>query len=269
MSNVTSIATAPSGELQITSMDQAIQVSEALSRSTMVPKDFVGNPSNILIAIIWGKELGLGPIQCMQSIAVINGRPSIFGDALMALVRGSGLLESINETDDGDTATCVVKRKNEDPQTRTFSMADAQLAGLAGKPGPWKLYPKRMRQLRARSFALRDVFADVLRGLHISDESINLPPVIKDITPAPAGKKSGVSAVKAKLKAKAEPVEADVVADTPEVSIAMHQAMEAIEAAATKAELASAGALAGLIQDETEKGLARSAYTLKIAELEG
>ena len=268
MSNVTSLTAAPAGVLSITSIQEAMQVADMLSKSSIVPKDFIGQPGNVLVAIQWGSELGLAPMQAMQSIAVINGRPSIWGDALMAMVRGSGLLESISETDDGDTATCLIKRKGEAEQSRTFSMADAQLAGLAGKQGPWKMYPKRMRQLRARSFALRDIFADVLRGMHLAEESQDIP-VIKDITPAPAGKKSGVSAVKAKLKAKAEPVEADVVADTPEVSIAMHQAMEAIEAATTKAELASAGALAGLIQDETEKSLARSAYTLKIAELEG
>ena len=269
MSNVATLAQAQPSGLQITTMDEAMRVADVLSKSTLVPKDYMGQPGNVMLAIMWGKELGLAPLQAMQSIAVINGRPSIWGDALMAMVRGSGQLESISETDDGDTATCTIKRKGETEQSRTFSMEDAQLAGLSGKQGPWRMYPKRMRQLRARSFALRDIFADILAGMHIADESIDLPPVIKDITPAPAGKKSGVSAVKAKLKAKAEPVEADVVADTPEVSIAMHQAMEAIEAAATKAELASAGALAGLIQDETEKGLARSAYTLKIAELEG
>lgn len=79
------------------------------------------------------------------------------------------------EADDGETASCRVKRVGEDEQTRTFSMSDAQQAGLKGKQGPWAQYPKRMRQMRARSFALRDVFPDVLRGMPMAEEVQDIP----------------------------------------------------------------------------------------------
>jgi hypothetical protein len=152
------------------SIDEALRFAEMLSKSNIVPKDFANNPGNILVAIQWGMELGLQPMQAMQNIAVINGRPSLWGDAVIALVRGSSLCESITETDDGHTATCSVKRRGEDVQARTFSMDDAKSAGLAGKSGPWTQYPKRMRQMRARAFALRDVFPDVLRGMPVAEE---------------------------------------------------------------------------------------------------
>ena len=54
--------------------------------------------------------------------------------------------------------------------TRTFSAEDAKRAGLAGKSGPWTQYPDRMMQLRARAFALRDTFADKLRGINVREE---------------------------------------------------------------------------------------------------
>ncbi|MFP3381680.1 hypothetical protein SB767_35775, partial [Bacillus sp. SIMBA_069] len=78
-----------------------------------------------------------------QNIAVINGRPSLWGDAVIGLVRASPLCEYVTETDDGETATCRVKRVGEEEQVRTFSMADAAQAGLKGKQGPWTQYPKR------------------------------------------------------------------------------------------------------------------------------
>jgi len=87
----------------------------------------------------------------------------------------------IVEGEDGDTAWCKVKRRGEPEQVRTFSQADAKQAGLAGKSGPWSQYPKRMRQLRARAFALRDVFPDVLKGMPVAEEVMDLPPI--DITP--------------------------------------------------------------------------------------
>src|SRR5690606_10728351 len=144
------------------SLDEAMRFAEILAKSSIVPKDFSGNPGNILVAIQWGLELGLQPMQAMQNIAVINGRPALWGDAVIALVRSSPLCEYIYETDDGETATCRVKRRGEEEQVRTFSMADAKAANLLGKAGPWTQYPKRMRQMRARAFALRDVFPDVL-----------------------------------------------------------------------------------------------------------
>lgn len=174
------LAVKQSFNLSPQSLDEALRFADILATSTIVPKDFIGNPGNILVAVQWGMELGLQPMQAMQSIAVINGRPSLWGDAVIALVRSSPVFEYIYESDDGETATCRVKRRGEDEQVRTFSMADAKLAGLTGKSGPWTQYPKRMRQMRARSFAVRDVFPDVLRGLAVAEEQEDMP---KDITP--------------------------------------------------------------------------------------
>lgn len=173
---------APSFSLAPKSLDEALKFADVLAKSSIVPKDFNGNPGNILVAIQWGMELGLQPMQAMQNIAVINGRPSLWGDAVIALVRGSPLCESIIESIDGDTATCRVKRRGEPEQSRSFSMADAKAAGLSGKAGPWTQYPKRMLQMRARAFALRDVFPDVLRGMPIAEEVMDMGE--RDVTPS-------------------------------------------------------------------------------------
>ena len=165
----------PSFSLAPQNLDEALKFADYLSNSDIVPKDFQKKPANILVAVQWGMELGLQPMQAMQSIAVINGRPSLWGDAIIALVRSSPLCEYVYESDDGETATCRVKRVGEEEQTRTFSMTDAGLAGLKGKQGPWTQYPKRMRQMRARSFALRDVFPDVLRGMPMAEEVQDIP----------------------------------------------------------------------------------------------
>lgn len=157
------------------SFEQALQFSQYLADSELVPKDYRGNPGNCLIAMQWGSELGLKPLQALQNIASINGRPALWGDAVIALVRASPLCEFVIETDDGQTATCRVKRRGEPEQSRTFGMDDARTAGLLGKQGPWTQYPKRMRQMRARAFALRDVFPDVLRGLPVAEEVMDMP----------------------------------------------------------------------------------------------
>jgi hypothetical protein len=162
-------------DLSPQTFEQALTFSQYLADSDMVPKDFKGKPANCLIAIQWGMEIGLKPLQAMQNIAVINGRPSLWGDAVIALARNSAVCEYIIEEDDGHSATCRVKRRGETEQIRTFSMDDAKLAGLVGKQGPWGQYPKRMRQMRARGFAIRDVFPDVLKGLSVAEEAMDSP----------------------------------------------------------------------------------------------
>ena len=78
-------------------------------------------------------------------------------------------------------ATCEAKRRGDaEPVVSRFSMADAKRAGLAGKTGPWTQYPKRMLQMRARGFALRDAFPDLLRGFVTAEEAQDYP------TPEPA-----------------------------------------------------------------------------------
>lgn len=173
----------PTFSLAPQNIEEALKFADYLSKSTIVPKDFANNPGNILVAIQWGMELGLQPMQAMQNIAVINGRPALWGDAVIALVRSSPLCEYIYEIDDGETATCRVKRRDEEEQVRTFSMTDAAQAGLKGKQGPWSQYPKRMRQMRARAFALRDVFPDVLRGMPVAEEVQDIP-TEREIGPA-------------------------------------------------------------------------------------
>ncbi len=163
-------------DLSPRTFEQAQEFAKYLADSDLVPKDFQRKPGNCFVAMQWGSELGLKPLQSVQSIAVINGRPAMWGDALLALVRSSPLCEFVIEEDDGRQAVCRVKRRGEPEQSRAFSIDDAKAAGLSGKQGPWTQYPKRMRQLRARAFALRDVFPDVLRGMAMAEEAQDIPP---------------------------------------------------------------------------------------------
>ncbi|KGU41826.1 hypothetical protein [Xanthomonas citri] len=163
-------------DLSPQTFEQALTFADYLAESDLVPKDFKGKPANCLIAMQWGAELGLKPLQALQNIAIINGRPALWGDSVLAIVRASPLCEYVTESDNGDTATCRVKRRGEAEEVRNFSMDDAKTAGLLGKAGPWTQYPKRMRQMRARAFALRDVFTDVLRGMAIAEEIMDIQP---------------------------------------------------------------------------------------------
>ena len=161
------------------SLKEALQLADLIHRSKLAPKGF-DTPESCLVGILYGMEVGLSPVAALQRMAIIDGRPTIWGDAALALVQASGLLISIREEIQEDatqaninrlTATCTVTRNSRaEPVTKTFSVEDAKRAGLWQKPGPWTDYPKRMLAMRARAFALRDAFPDVLAGLYLREE---------------------------------------------------------------------------------------------------
>ncbi len=159
--------------------DQLVRFSEMAASSQMVPRDYLGKPTNIMVAVQMGSEIGLAPMQALQNIAVINGRPSVWGDAMLALCKAhpawGGIKEMIDGTDTDMVAVCEIHRKGDHPVISTFSVDDAKKANLWGKTGPWQQYPKRMLQMRARGFALRDAFPDALKGLISAEEAQDIP----------------------------------------------------------------------------------------------
>lgn len=154
--------------------DEAYTMAQIIYKGRMAPKSYT-SPQQVWIAIMKGLEIGLGPTSAVQSIAVINGQPSVWGDGAMALVRASGQCEMLDHGIEGEgddrVAWCITKRVGQEPVRRTFSWQDAVRAGLPDKSGGiWQKYPNRMLEMRARAFAMRDVYADILMGLGIVEE---------------------------------------------------------------------------------------------------
>lgn len=167
-------------------LDEAFRLSQALARSgEMVPKHFQGQPEQIMAAVMRGAEIGLMPMQALSNIAVINGRASLWGDALPAIIQRAGHQLDCEVTGEGESmiATATLIRGDTGQQiVRTFSVADAKKASLWGKTGPWQTYPKRMLAMRARSWAVRDGAADALMGLQVAEEMQDAPRM-RDVTP--------------------------------------------------------------------------------------
>lgn len=222
---------------QPTTIDEAMRLADLLSRSQMVPRAYASKPEDIFVAMAWGKEIGLAPLQALQNIAVINGKPSVYGDAAMALVQASSVCEDVQEFFEGEgtanpIAVCIAKRRGRTPVTVRFSVEDAKRAGLWGKQGPWTQYPKRMMAMRARGFALRDAFADVLKGLITAEEAQDYPTeqAPRDITPAkPANPLDAIAAPVVAVAAPEPEPEVDVIAEAQANAAAQMAAAEDAE----------------------------------------
>lgn len=175
-----------------TDFDGAWRIGNAVCEAGMAPRG-LDTPAKCTIAILHGLEVGLPPMQALQSISVINGRPSLWGDGALGLIQASNQLEDQDEhyEGQGDTlkAVCVLKRKGKArPYVGEFSVAQSKTAGLwtkrgrNGEPTPWQTYPERMLKMRARAFAMRDGFSDILKGLGVAEEQED---VVRAAAPEP------------------------------------------------------------------------------------
>lgn len=197
-------------QLSITKIEDIERLAEGVSKGYAIAKkiprrgdrvpDELTKKEYVFMTMVMGLELGMKPMQALQNISLIDGKPVLWGDGMIAVVRDSGELESFKETysktdydsstmtrkqlasevyTDDFSALCVIKRKGYEEKTYKFSVADAKVAGLwcftteiKGKQyTPWYKYPRRMLQMRARSWALRDTFADYLAGFNTVEEA--------------------------------------------------------------------------------------------------
>jgi len=178
--------------VHLSSLEDAYRFANAVVASGFAPRG-MEKPESVLIAIQLGAELGITPMASLQNIAVINGRPSIYGDAALALIRASGKLADYVEEEIGEyspdndkygyrVTASRIDSNGMEQTTEAFTIADAKKAKLWGKTGPWTDYPKRMLKFRARGFVLRDLFGDVLKGLKTFEEVKDTPEPI-NVTP--------------------------------------------------------------------------------------
>lgn len=192
-----SLATIKWGEqgLVLSNFNEAYRLAKCIHVSNLAPKQ-LDTPEKILVVILSGSELGMPPMRAMDAFGVINGRARMYGDAAMSLIRGRNVLEWKKEWFTGTpfqedyTAHAQYKRRN-DPEIHEaeFSVFDAKTAklwgklGRSGEPTPWVTFPKRMLMFRARTFAIRDGFADILGGIGIFEEHAD------SVTPEPESRR--------------------------------------------------------------------------------
>lgn len=146
---------------------------QAISRTEFVPTGLRGKTEAILACILTGRELGLGPMESMRSIDVIDGRPSPTGEFMARRVFEAGhVIVAEQQTAESCTVKGIRYRDGKElaSMTFTFTMDMARRAGLTNKTN-WKHYPEAMLYWRAVSQLVRQFFPDVIGGIsHLPDE---------------------------------------------------------------------------------------------------
>lgn len=145
-------------------LNEMMNWSRAMSQGNLMPRQYQGNPANLMFAAEYADALGISRIHVLTSIAVINGRPSPSADLMSAMVRQQG--HKLRVTGDDTYAEAVLIR-SDDPDFEykaRWDEAKARKAGLWGNKGPWTLYPAAMLRARAISEVVRMGASDVMAG---------------------------------------------------------------------------------------------------------
>jgi hypothetical protein len=152
-------------------LSEAMVLAERLAHSGLIPTPLRGKPDDVLVVMLTGHELELSPMQALRSIHVIEGKPVLSAELIVALCKRSAscIYFSLTESTD-ERATWTTQRRGEEPIALTFTIAQAKAANLAGKHN-WKAYPAAMLRARAAASLARAVYQDLILGVAHDDEA--------------------------------------------------------------------------------------------------
>ena len=156
------------GVVQLSTLDDVARLAKIAADSGLAR---VRTPAECAVILMTGAELGLSPMQSLRGIYVVEGRPTLAADTMVAVIRRSGVC-ALWRTVESTAERCTIEAKRTDDertQSKTWTIADATRAGLAGK-NIWKAYPAQMLRHRCAADLARELFSDVVLGLYDPEE---------------------------------------------------------------------------------------------------
>ena len=158
----------------------AMRMANALSSSTIVPKDYQGERGlgNCMIALEMANRLKTSPLMVMQNLYVVNGRPAWSSQYIIAMINNSKKYKTEIQFEmkgSGDKLECTAyvedysDRVIKGPKI-TMEMAKAE-GWVSKSMSKWKTMPEVMIRYRAASFFGRLNCPDMIMGLYSVEEA--------------------------------------------------------------------------------------------------
>jgi len=230
---------------------EAWTLAKYYGQSKLVPRA-LENVADIFVTIAAGRDFGWSPMQSMRGIHVVEGKPSLSADAMVGIAKKADICEWFRLVESSArVATYETKRKGDPaPVEMSFTIEEAQAAGLLDKKGPWKSYPARMLRNRCKSSLCKEVYEELFFGVYEESEAAEIevngpiptrlrsaPPAPVDVahseplparpaaaaTPAQNGTEPAKEAIQAPRPA-ADPPQGDPVSDADKLAAAIEEA---------------------------------------------
>ncbi|OHU48137.1 hypothetical protein [Mycobacteroides chelonae] len=159
---------------QVAAMRDAMELANGLCDSELVPALYRGKPGNGAVAILYGAELGLNPIQSLQQIFVVQGKPAIYARTAVALLKtAAGIVVQTVETSDERVTVTATDPRTGQVETSTWDIARAEKAKYTGNQ-KYTTDPQAMLYAKAAMEVCRKIAPDVLLGIPYSREELEL-----------------------------------------------------------------------------------------------
>lgn len=148
---------------------------EILVKTKFLPPS-IQTPEQAIAIALKGRELGIPIMQSFSHINIINGRPSISAELMLALIYKNCPRAKINFDENGNTAcTISASRPGDKPTKFSFTIEDAKKAGLVRAGGPWEKYPAALLRARTITVMARALFPDAISGCSYTSEELGGP----------------------------------------------------------------------------------------------
>ena len=251
---------------QVAAMDAASRLAGALCSTAMVPKQYQGKPDDGAAAILYGAELGMNPIQSLQNVMVINGKPGVEARTMVALLKTKGYrVETVEQSDTKVTVRGVAPDGHE--ETSTWTIDRAAQAGYTSN-ALYKKIPAQMLFAKAATEVCRKIAPDVLLGIAYSTEELRLEGAVKATATRKDRPSRGSSGLRAALEER-DVQDADLDEDEGPAGLSepAFNALGDVRRAGTRAELKEImDELDGTLDEDEHKRL-HAAATARWREL--
>ena len=149
-------------------------LAQQICDTEFVPKTMQGNPGKVSAAILYGREIGLPPMNSLAAIHVINGKAGVSAEVMRSMVLQAGHDFEVVEMTSARVTVRVRRRGTQSWTDVSWTQEDAKRAGLL-KNATYTAYPRQMLMARASTELCRVVFPDVIHGLHSTEELEAMP----------------------------------------------------------------------------------------------
>lgn len=158
----------------VTDLDSAMRLAKTLAMAAVMPDAIRNKPADVLAMVLYGQDLGLSPMQAIQGIYVVKGKPQLSAQLWIALARRAGHRVLVRDHTITSCTVEITRGDTGEQHAETFTIGDAQRAELAGKD-IWQKYPKRMLLARAISDCCRFICPEIALGFYAEGDDFADP----------------------------------------------------------------------------------------------
>lgn len=143
-------------------------IATTLKNGGVLPRG-IDTVQKMVVVLQAGREIGLQPIEALNSLYFVNGKVSMYGEAVPMQIMRAGHTIKWGKCDKTEATVTITRGDNGSEMTQTFTMAEAETRGYTSNP-IYRKYPENMLKWRVLGMVAKFIAPDALRGIGIKED---------------------------------------------------------------------------------------------------